>query len=229
MTFRPFLCVSVAAVLLLATAGAVGDEKRATCVTFKYTDRCDLRVVARTYLHTGAMVSTEVQQLHRTFRLEEYTGRSEEEHMFMLRRPDLAYAPHMAYSSIYAPASASCMSQLDTTLSRDTLCFVHHEPSRFAGVACTRYYNDTDHAYYVSADNELLALTTPTGYTTLRYDATVTYDAALFAQSPLQQGCLAPFYTPPPLDVFRAACNETDAAPSPARLDFLSALRTFHK
>lgn len=223
--FENPLFLGVAVALLFAATVVAG--KGVECVTFKYTDLCDLRVVARTYLHTGAMVSTEVQDLHRTFRLEEYVGRTEEEHMFMLRRPDLAYAPHMAYSAIYAPASGRCLSQLDTTLGRATLCFAHREPAHFAGVACTRYYNDTDHAYYVAADRELLALTTPTGYTTLRYDTAVAYDAALFAQSPTRPGCLAPFYSPPPLDVFRAACNETDTA-TPARLDFLSTLRSFH-
>ena len=201
-----------ALVLLAVGLAALAVAASATkCIHFKYADRCDLKQILKTYLNSGAMLNAQIANTHRTFCKGEYLGQTEIEHTLLLMRPDLAPAG-MVHTAIYSPAAGHCTDQFDPAADNDVMCFEQGERTRFDGRDCTKYFNSTDVAYYVTDDNEMIGFSVPNAYVTVTYDTTVKYPREYFVET--FKGCSKDFATPPSKDVFDAVCHNLTASRS---------------
>ena len=201
-TSRTLACLAVGLAALAVVASAT------KCIHFKYADRCNLKQIIKTYMDAGPMNNAQIVDMHRTFAKCEYVGQSAIEHAFLLSRPDLAPAG-MVHTAVYTPAADYCTDQFGQIDFNDVMCFEMGERTRFEGRDCTKYYNTTDVAYYVTDDNEMIGFSVPGGYVTVAYETNVKYTADFFVET--HKGCLKEFATPPSKDVFDAVCYNTTA------------------
>lgn len=197
--------------LALGLAALAATASATKCIHFKYADRCDLKQIIKTYKNTGEMANAQVLHTHRLFGRGEFMGRTTVEQAHMVMRPDLAPAGSVR-TAVYVPSVGRCMDQLDPVPDNDVMCFEFGEHAHFSGRECTKYYNTTDMAYYVTSDNEMIGFSTPEGYATVAYDATVKFTREYFVET--FKGCKPDFAVPPPKDVFDAACHNFTASSS---------------
>lgn len=194
---------------VVGLAALIAAASATKCIRLKYSDRCDLQTITKTYAKSGPMVGSQVTNAHRSFYTQELRGMIEAQHQHFVIRPDLGKEGKVRVS-MYSPYYAQCQDMYDNVVNEDVMCFEYATPTVFEGRECTKYYNTTDMVVYVAPDNEMIGVGSPEGYVTVKYNTTVKYTPQDFVEA--HKGCAAEFAVPPSKKDFDAVCHNLTAS-----------------